>query len=229
MRNVPKPLLCGCCKAESSHICVWCLSVPKSDVNFKSSKKWANGYYYALKPSKCQEYNLKQETLYFCWFQTSELLPVYNHWRETKWQFIQGCLLLCGERRKMSVTEPSPLSAWWDGDLERLFSLRSFLKNRLTKVLDRCRLVLPSPELFSFCCFFFFCLSSKGGKKRRNNRAVTNDYFHYQLIWPLLSFFVNNMSENNETCPVFKMYVLSNEKHHILTFKGALCNFFTGL
>ena len=64
------------------------------------------------------------------------------------------------------VTVPSPLSGWWDGDLERLFSLRSFLNNRLTKVLDRCRLVLPSAERFSFCCLFFFCLSSKGGKKK---------------------------------------------------------------
>lgn len=56
----------------------------------------------------------------------------------------------------------SPLSA--DDDLEPLFSLRSFLKNRLTKVLERCRLVLPSDECFFFCCFFFFCLSSDGKK-----------------------------------------------------------------
>lgn len=70
-----------------------------------------------------------------------------------------------GKEKNCPVTVPSPLSWWWDGDLERLFSLRSFLNNRLTKVLDRCRLVLPSAERFSFCCLFFFCLSSEGGKK----------------------------------------------------------------
>lgn len=70
-----------------------------------------------------------------------------------------------GRKKNCPVTVPSPLSWWWDGDLKRLFSLRSFLNNRLTKVLDRCRLVLPSAERFSFCCLFFFCLSSEGGKK----------------------------------------------------------------
>lgn len=60
----------------------------------------------------------------------------------------------------------SPRSAWRGGDLERPLSLRSFLNNRLTNVLERCRLVLSSATFCSFCCFFFFfCLSSKDGNK----------------------------------------------------------------
>lgn len=66
-------------------------------------------------------------------------------------------------RGKQTVPLSSPLSAWRDADLEQFFSLRSFLNRRLTKVFERCRLVLPTDD-FSFCCLFF-CLSSKDAVK----------------------------------------------------------------
>lgn len=65
------------------------------------------------------------------------------------------------KERVCHMAHSSPLSAPWEGDLVILvLSLRSFLNNRLTKVLERCRLVLPSAALFSFCCLLFLFLSS---------------------------------------------------------------------
>lgn len=81
------------------------------------------------------------------------------------WSNISLCRLQYVKENPHPVTALSPLFARWDGDLERLLSLRSFLNKRLTKVLERFRLVLPFSELFSLCCLFFFCLSSKGGGK----------------------------------------------------------------
>lgn len=68
-------------------------------------------------------------------------------------------------RGKQTVPLSSPRSAGRDGDFFswQFFSLRSFLNRRLTKVFERCRLVLPA-DRFSFCCLLL-CLSSKDAQK----------------------------------------------------------------
>lgn len=74
-------------------------------------------------------------------------------------------------RTENVVTACLPLG-WWAGDLERLFSLWSFLNRRLTKVLERCRFVWPA-EPFSFCCpFFFFSKYEKKDELVSLNRII---------------------------------------------------------
>lgn len=68
---------------------------------------------------------------------------------------------------KQTVLLSSPLSAWRDGEL------RSFLNRRLTKVLERCRLVLPTDN-FSFCCLLL-CLSSKDAMKTQQPSIFTRN------------------------------------------------------
>lgn len=67
-----------------------------------------------------------------------------------------------------------PLSV--DGDLERPLEvslLRPPLNNKLTKVLERCR-VLFSSGSFPFCFFSFFCLISVIGQRTISHRFHFN-------------------------------------------------------
>lgn len=88
---------------------------------------------------------------------------------------------------KQNVLLSSPLSAWRDGDLEQFFSLRSFLNRRLTKVFERCRLVLPTDD-FSFCCLLL-CLSSKDAVKRQQPSIFTTN--KQKKLTGYLQFFTN--------------------------------------
>lgn len=74
-----------------------------------------------------------------------------------------------------------PLSV--DGDLERPLEvslLRPPLNNKLTKVLERCR-VLFSSGSFPFCFFSFFCLISVIGQRTISHRF----HFNWAVVpWP---------------------------------------------